>query len=188
MIELKDITEVNQIVKKQIETEHRLGEQAGGSGHLSYVSYRLGNLKIEIKAKREKLVTYWYTLFIESEFTVEPDNPPYEYNYCRSFKIVDRVQITEPVECKSGTADIPEWARAKQEIGNRLKTRYDSEWDNGIRPLSFDLPPQFIELIQKNSDFYICLLNVGDGNVPTLIKSGTHGGLLKEVYLFLENL
>ncbi len=71
--------EIHEIVKRKIEADEKLGEQTGGSSHLSYVSYVLNNVKTKQLSDEKIEIQYKYKIFIESEFTVYPDNPPMEY-------------------------------------------------------------------------------------------------------------
>jgi hypothetical protein len=79
--------EIEKRVRQQIESEEKLGEQAGGSGHLSYVSYRIDQITTKKLTGGKLEITYKYTLIVESEFTYLPDNPPYEYPYTKTMVI-----------------------------------------------------------------------------------------------------
>lgn len=78
--------EIQDLVKQKIESEEKTGEQAGGSGHLSYASYTIHNIDTREINKECLEISYQYTLIVETEFTIYPDNPPYEY--MRSGKII----------------------------------------------------------------------------------------------------
>jgi len=70
--------DIENIVKQNIETDESLGDQAGGSGHMGNVSYRIDDIKTS-KTRPGKLeISYKYTLITVTEFTYYPDNPPYE--------------------------------------------------------------------------------------------------------------
>ncbi len=78
----KDITE---IVKSYIEKTEKIGTRAGGSGHMGNVDYHICRI---FPAKLSKSngtigwkVTFMYTIIITTEFTIYPDNPPYENSY-----------------------------------------------------------------------------------------------------------
>jgi hypothetical protein len=73
--------EIAKIVKTKIEKDEKLGDQAGGSGHLTFVSYKLTDIKTNEMKNGNLKATYVYTKFYESEFTYEPDNPPMEVTY-----------------------------------------------------------------------------------------------------------
>jgi hypothetical protein len=80
--------EIENIVKQKIETDEKLGDQTGGSGHSSFVSYRIDDIKTKEIEVNKLEITYKYTLIIESEFTCYPDNPPHE-NPCEDTLLVD---------------------------------------------------------------------------------------------------
>ena len=71
--------EILEIINKQIGADEKLGDQAGGSGHMGFVSYNLDEYKTKQISKDILEITYKYTIFIETEFTYYPDNPPMEY-------------------------------------------------------------------------------------------------------------
>ena len=72
--------ELHEIVKQEIESGEKLGSQRGGSGHLGYVSYSLEEVKTSQLTGGNIEIHYRYTLSVETEFTVYPDNPPLEYS------------------------------------------------------------------------------------------------------------
>ena len=74
---------IRDILIRRIEADEKPGEQAGGSGHLAYKSYRLDGFEIKKLDNARLEVKYRYTVFIESEFTVLPDNPPHEYHHAK---------------------------------------------------------------------------------------------------------
>jgi len=72
---------IRDILIRKIEADEKAGEQTGGSGHLAFKSYRLDGFDTKELDNARTEVTYRYTVFIETEFTVLPDNPLHEYNY-----------------------------------------------------------------------------------------------------------
>ena len=70
--------EIEDIVKQRIETEEKLGDQVGGSGHMGNVTYRLDNIDTREIENGKLEIYYKYTLITVTEFTYYPDNPPYE--------------------------------------------------------------------------------------------------------------
>ncbi len=57
------------MIKQKIEQDHKIGYQAGGSGHMAHVSYDLISLKeLTEYPDQSKLVLYGYRQFVESEF------------------------------------------------------------------------------------------------------------------------
>ncbi|MFW9906174.1 MAG: hypothetical protein ACFFFH_17780 [Candidatus Thorarchaeota archaeon] len=75
--------DIRKVVKSTIERDENLGEHVGGSGHLGYKSYKIDHISKpeKIQTFNEELikVTYEYTIYVETEFTYYPDNPPHEY-------------------------------------------------------------------------------------------------------------
>ena len=84
---------IGEIVKGKIERDESLGEQVGGSGHLGYKSYKIDYIsepeKTQTPNKELFKITYKYTIYIETEFTYYPDNPPHEYK-SRKTIFIDR--------------------------------------------------------------------------------------------------
>jgi len=71
--------QIETAVHGQIEKDEKLGDQAGGSGHLSYVDYTIDQISEPMDKDGGWEVEYSYTVVITTEFTIEPDNPPYRY-------------------------------------------------------------------------------------------------------------
>ncbi|MHA2504416.1 MAG: hypothetical protein ACXAE3_16295 [Candidatus Kariarchaeaceae archaeon] len=87
---MADLESIASSIHTQIKREEGVGDQAGGSGHLGFVSIMLGNVEIMKKDVDQShgymyKVRTQYTKFIESEFSIEPDNPPHEYIYSQIF-------------------------------------------------------------------------------------------------------
>lgn len=86
MKEMFSEKEIRDIVNTKICQDEDLGEQVGGSGHLGYKSYKINQInkpeKIQTDNNQEIWrITYSYTVYVETEFTYYPDNPPREYRY-----------------------------------------------------------------------------------------------------------
>ena len=71
--------QIETAVQRQIEKDENLGDQAGGSGHMSYVSYTVDEIGDPVETDYGWEVDYKYTVVVTTEFTIEPDNPPYTY-------------------------------------------------------------------------------------------------------------
>jgi hypothetical protein len=80
--------EIEKLVREKIACKEELGEQAGGSGHLGYVDYQLDSIGEPVLTEAGYRVDYRYTRIIVTEFTYEPDNPPYRYPV-ESYLIID---------------------------------------------------------------------------------------------------
>jgi hypothetical protein len=72
--------QVLEIIKEKIAADEKLGEQSGGSGHLGYVSYKIKDYKTKQVSSKELEIAYQYCVYVETEFTYYPDNPPLEYH------------------------------------------------------------------------------------------------------------
>ncbi len=77
--------DLRQIVKQKIESDEKLGEHASKSGHLAYISYTVNDINVKKLCEEKTEIRYRYTLFVETEFTVYPDNPPME---CSKTKVI----------------------------------------------------------------------------------------------------
>ncbi|NOX85175.1 MAG: hypothetical protein GXO86_04285 [Chlorobi bacterium] len=80
---------IREIIIRQIESDEKPEEQAGGSGHLAFKSFKLNGFDTKQLDNSRTEVKYRYTVFIETEFTVLPDNPPREYKYKKTI-IIDK--------------------------------------------------------------------------------------------------
>ncbi len=79
--------EILKIINKEIEADEKLGDQVGGSGHMGYVSCKLDDYKTKQISEDLLEITYRYTIFIETEFTYYPDNPPMEYHQKKVIRV-----------------------------------------------------------------------------------------------------
>lgn len=71
--------EIDSIIKKKIEEDEILGDQSGVSGHVGYISYQINDVKVVPLSDEKIKIEYRYSTFVETEFTIYPDNPPMEY-------------------------------------------------------------------------------------------------------------
>ena len=81
--------EIEEIVRGKIASDERLGEGRGGSGNLGYTSYALREVSANPLPGERTEIHYCYVIVTETEFTVEPDNPPEESRRSRVI-VVDR--------------------------------------------------------------------------------------------------
>jgi hypothetical protein len=99
-------TDLEKIVSKVIENQEKLGEAAGGSGHLSSTSYKIQNIetpiKCEFKSQPAWEINFAYDVFVETEFTYYPDNPPYEYHYVNKVVVNEAGDILEESQKDGG--------------------------------------------------------------------------------------
>jgi hypothetical protein len=71
--------QIEEAVHRQIESDEKPGDQAGGSGHMGYVDYTVDEIGEPVEMDNGWEVSYRYTIEVTTEFTIEPDNPPYRY-------------------------------------------------------------------------------------------------------------
>ena len=100
--------EILEIIDKRIGADEKLGDQAGGSGHMGFVSYNLDEYKTKMISKDILEITYTYTIFVETEFTYYPDNPPMEYPNTKVIKVSSDKKIISALHSigKPNTPDI----------------------------------------------------------------------------------
>ena len=79
--------EIIKIIWKQLEKDVSQGEHASGSGHLSHVDCKINNISEPEKVSEGWEITYRYTVYTTTEFTIYPDNPPWETEYERTIVI-----------------------------------------------------------------------------------------------------
>jgi hypothetical protein len=84
---------LQEIIEAQIAKDEKLGSQSGGSGHLGEVGYVLDGVDEPVRRGEGWEVTYRYTTIITTEFTVYPDNPPYEYGHEKTITLDDEGKI-----------------------------------------------------------------------------------------------
>ncbi|UCE13566.1 MAG: hypothetical protein JSV04_15480 [Candidatus Heimdallarchaeota archaeon] len=98
--------ELKRLINAKIATDEDLGEQVGGSGHLGFSSYEINFISDPVKKNNKTWkITYEYTVFVETEFTYYPDNPPYEYQYRKTIFVDDDGKIVR--ESKKATIKSP---------------------------------------------------------------------------------
>jgi len=85
--------QLNNIVRNKIESDEVLGDRAGGSGHMSNVSYDVDKIDNPVKIKKGWKIFYEYTTSVITEFTIWPDNPPYESRHSKYIIVNDSGEI-----------------------------------------------------------------------------------------------
>ena len=79
--------EILEFINQKITADEKLGDQVGGSGHMGFVSYKINHFKTRKISPQQFEITYSYTLYVETEFTYYPDNPPMEYPHERKIVV-----------------------------------------------------------------------------------------------------
>jgi len=92
--------QIEDIVRRYIESKEKLGTHSGGSGHMSDISYNIDDISEPEDCEEGCSVTFQYTIVVISEFTVWPDNPPSEHRYAKKIIIDEKGNITEDTTIK----------------------------------------------------------------------------------------
>ena len=153
--------EIEEIIKRKIEADEKLGEQSGGSDHLSYTSYSINEIKTERLSDNEIEVRYNYTIFVETEFTVYPDNPPMEYSKT-GLIIIDKD--------KNVVSNKRNWEEVQNQINIYLEEiLLKIEWRYGEGRSPFHFPPDY-KIIHHDdlTTEYICSITLDLGEEETL--------------------
>jgi hypothetical protein len=99
------------IVHDKIGQDEKLGDQVGGSGHMSFVSSSIDEIKKPEKAMIDGKdcwkIEYHYTVTVETEFTYYPDNPPYTYKYGKTIHVDDDGNLISESGREGGMLNLP---------------------------------------------------------------------------------
>ena len=80
---------IKEIIQNLIDNIENVGEHIGGSGHLGNISTKIIQISPPIAIEEGKWqISYKYAVFLVTEFTYYPDNPPHESHYAQAI-IVD---------------------------------------------------------------------------------------------------
>ena len=105
--------ELEKIVTTQIEQDEELGTLSGGSDHIGHKSYGIEEITPPKQVEKGWEVTYRYVTVTETEFTIYPENPPYENSYEKTILLSNSGNVVEESEIKflgsSQADDISEW-------------------------------------------------------------------------------
>jgi hypothetical protein len=92
--------EFEKIVTSQIEHDEELGTLSGGSDHIGYKSYGIEEILPPRQVGKGWEVTYRYVTITETEFTIYPDNPPYENSYEKTILLDKAGNVIKESEIK----------------------------------------------------------------------------------------
>lgn len=151
-VNLRTKEEIEKIVKSYIESVEKLSDQTGGSGHMGYVGYELVKFNSEYLQNKLQKITFTYKIFVETEFTYYPDNPPHETEYEKEIVIDDKSNIISEKTISAKTAQIDDsavqidWTAEQNKILffiEELLARI--EWQYGENRAPIKYPPEFFE-------------------------------------------
>ena len=148
--------ELEKVISDNIIKDENLGERAGGSGHLSSVSYKIERFSSEEIENGKWKIDFTYSLITESEFTYYPDNPPYTTYFKNTIIINSETEITEDGGKKEDSEFLEiQWEKATEEINNYLvNLLHKIEWKYGDNRAPIKFPPIFeINLLDPFNQF-----------------------------------
>ena len=166
--------ETIRIISSVIERDEKCGYTSGGTEHLSYISYNIEDFQTTMLPNQNLLLSYFYTISIEGEFTIYPHNPPQQYHYKKNITLDNNNEIIEESE-KEYWVKEPGWTEIQQEIINYLVMVLDRiEWDYGSNRAPFRFPPEFKEVHKGERTQHICLLTTDLGADDEVIKIASY--------------
>jgi hypothetical protein len=166
--------ETEEIIRKKIELDEKIGEQTGGSGHLSEVSSHLDYVSLKTDESNNIEATYFYTLTVYSEFTMYPSNPPMNCRYRKSLWMNPEKEILQESDKSHYSLDeLPAeiaWPMVQDEILQFLeKFLFTIEWEYGDCRAPFRYPPEFaVEKDPKGTPQYVCVVITEDEPVDRM--------------------
>ena len=164
---------IEKIVNIAVEHEVDPGDHAGGSGHLSYVSFSIKSISHKIIDNNTVDVDCRFEKEVLTEFTVEPYNPPYKYEYAK--KIVVYLTTGRFVEM-SNRQDLQE--KVLQHISDYL-FRIEQKFGDCRAPIKF--PPYFhFESDNSNNLQHLCFIDVDLGENETIVFVSTQTSAMLE--------
>ena len=83
---------IKSIVMSIITTDEKVGETSGASGHLADKSLKIDKLDIK-EVEKGYIVNVEYSVYISTEFTYEPDNPPYHYTKHKEINLTKDLSV-----------------------------------------------------------------------------------------------
>lgn len=152
------------IIKEIITREENQGTHAGGSGHLADIGFRIDHLEIIRSEKEFVRINFFYTVTISTEFTIYPDNPPYEYRK-KNFAVInyDGEIIERGNKNYYSLNELPaniHWQFIQNDINQNIeKILSRIEWHYGDCRAPFEYPPEYSEYVNNKTTVYRCCLN-----------------------------
>jgi len=157
---------INHVIKIVLDHDVKPGDHAGGSGHLSYVSYEVKNVLKEDILNNVLNVKCTYDKTVVSEFTIEPYNPPYVYSHEKLISIIDCTDfIADDIP-----SEIPSNGNFERQILRYIDyylLKIEQEYGDCRAPVRF--PPYFHSVTpQENPTRYYAFIDVDLGDDETL--------------------
>lgn len=156
---------IEKILGEIIAKDEQLGESSGGSEHLSNTTFAIDDIKISEMEEDVFYITYCYSIYIETEFTYYPDNPPYEYSYQKTIQLDSDYKLIGQGEKVAFGRDVNEnWLKIQSEINSYLLHILSRiEWYYGDNRAPFVYPPTYEFLNLPFAEEYKCILKGDEG-------------------------
>ncbi len=155
---------INNVINLVLDHDVTPGDHAGGSGHLSYVSYSVKEIIKEDVRDNILNIKCLYDTIIVTEFTIEPDNPPYVYNHEK------RIMLIECDNAESVTSDDQVGESFEKQIIKYIDyylLRIEQGYGDCRAPIKF--PPYFhSEKLENTRCLYYVFIDMDLGENETL--------------------
>lgn len=155
---------INKIVQLAVNQEVQPGEHAGGSGHLAEISFSINSVKREQLKIGLDVVTCFYEKEVFTEFTYEPDNPPYRSNH-------EKVLIVYWCEKTGGSIEDEEkFTHGIIFFIEHYLLQIEQKYGDCRAPIKY--PPYFHFISDNTKTIAACFVDVDLGDNETLVFVG----------------
>ena len=177
-----DKLEIENLIIEQINKSCKLGEQTGGSGHKAHVDACVHNIEQEDQEDSSIKVTYQYSIFRESEFTVHEENDPepdiFENEMIiRDNKVISNKQ-TRVIQSSFEPIPMPEFPSKEDKYWfDRLDVSYDKgytkeETKNAIEYFHAKKDfPTYLLTPRESFDLNIFHKSIWESHLKVLVKN-----------------
>ena len=166
---IKHVMKNDQITDKVItlvlDHDVKPGDHAGGSGHLSYVSYSIKDVsKKQIEDNFMEIICL-YDKYIVTEFTYEPDNPPYRSSHekCILLTFCDELDNRRSVK----ETDSETFRNQINQVIEYYLVQIEQGYGDCRAPVKFP-PYYYSEYYMNSGTLYFCFIDVDLGGNETL--------------------
>ncbi|MBI4649459.1 MAG: hypothetical protein HY738_23385 [Bacteroidia bacterium] len=111
--------ELKEILISRIESDEKLGYQAGSGDHIGHIDYDLDTFSEPIEVEKGWLVSYEYLTVVTTEFTIWPENPPMVYRHKKAIIIDEYGKIIEEISSETSI----------EESGNMFESIQENDID-----------------------------------------------------------
>ena len=157
---------INRVAHVAVEHEVDPGDYAGGSGHLSFVSFSMKSILTKEISKNEIEINCTYQKEILTEFTIEPFNPPYRSEHEKKISLF-LCPTPENTISDSKFSD----EEVKSEVTHFIELyllKIEQTYGDCRAPIKY--PPYYHNL--KNQ--LLCFIDLDLGENETIVFSSNH--------------